>query len=311
MMPQDLDIEKLYFKEVISVLGYNFKNYSSLESDMSESRSVNYGIDCIGKDEKFKPKKSTFVHFTNLKSLTSILTEKSIRLYNVNGMNDISEINHYSEKYKVSSETIRQFKDNVFIMSSCSSDILDTEDELTLWRLYGNEGNGCCIEFEFIQESYSTNLHRYNIVYADNYDDKIDVFFDKHNEFHEKYKPFNINADKFILDLSVFHKSKHFKIEKEERLFCCKYPNEFKEIFWDFNSKNKFVSYVKIPLNYSVNKKYFESSNITPRIKIKKIIFGHKISKLNKNEEVNLLSKYFNSDKDLPIIGYSPLTFYN
>lgn len=309
MNEEEIDIEKVYFNEVISCLGYDLDNYSTLESDMSENRNLNYGIKCIGKDENFKPKESTFIHFTSLKSLASILTEKSIRLYSANEMNDLSEINHYAKIFEIEDRTIQQFKNEVFIMSCCSSSILKTEDELTLWRLYGNDGYGCGIIFEYNEDASDTNTHRYNINYIDDKQEKFELFFHKHVEFNNKHSTCKINADKFILDLSVFHKSKHFKIEKEERLFCRKYLHE--ERFWDFNSKNKLVSYIKIPLDYSINKERLDYARITPKIRIKKIIFGHKVPKFNTDEEIKFLSKYFSNLNDFPAVKYSPLTFYN
>lgn len=310
------DIDKLYFEEVISCLGYHFSQLgiTSISSSGEYDIEVNFGIEGIGNDINFKPNKNTFVHFTSLKALISILSEKSIRLYNINGTNDKSDVSHYAKLFKLDDSIIQNYKDEVYIMSNCCSTILNSDDELTLWRLYGNDGYGCCIEFEYIEDPFATNTHRYNINYVNNETERLNLFFSKHNEFNNKYKPFNINADKFILDLAVFHKSTHYKIEKEQRIFQRVYKTlNHNNIFFDFNSKNTLTSYIKIPLDYSENKEILEKQEITPRIKIKKIIFGHKnlSNKLNENEELEFYSKFFKSQSDLPKIEYSKLINYN
>ncbi len=310
------DIDKLYFEEVISCLGYDFSRFgtTSISSSGDYEMDINYGIERIGNDKNFKPQKRTFVHFTSLKSLISILSEKSIRLYNIKGTNDISDVTHYAKLFNIDNSIIENYKDEVYIMSNCCGSILNSDDELTLWRLYGNDGYGCCIEFEYLEDPISTNTHRYNINYVNNETERLKLFFLKHNEFNNKYKPFYINADKFILDLAVFHKSTNYKIEKEQRIFQRVYKTlNYNNIFFDFNSKNTLTSYIKIPLDYLENKEILEKQEITPRIKIKKIIFGHKnlSNKLNKNEEIEFYSKFFKSLSDLPKIEYSNLINYN
>lgn len=150
---------------------------------------VNFGIERIGNDENFKPKEETFVHFTSLKALISILSEKSIRLYNINGTNDISDVTHYAKLFNLDNSIIQNYKDEVFIMSNCCSTILNSDDELTLWRLYGNDGNGCCIEFESQETHTRLIFHRYNINYVNNEKERLELFFKKHNEFNYNHKP--------------------------------------------------------------------------------------------------------------------------
>lgn len=86
---------------------------------------------------------------------------------------------------------------------------------------------------------------------------------------------------------------------------------EHNKIMLDFNSKGKLTSYIKLPLDYYKNKELLDNDSLTPRIKIKRIIFGNKnIEMKNDKLRLNFLSGFFCLEEQ-PIIEYSNIDFYN
>jgi hypothetical protein len=92
--------------------------------------------------------KNRLVHFTNGLALNSILQERSIRLYNLNNLNDPREFTFASKVLRLDDSSIWDAKNSVFVISFCEAEILKNSTyEFNMWRLYGQNGRGLAIVF--------------------------------------------------------------------------------------------------------------------------------------------------------------------
>ena len=88
--------------------------------------------------------KLSFIHFTSLSALESIIKERVLRLYNISYLNDPREYSYAGDLLTLDPDTRKDAKENTFLISICESSILrgKTMNEFNLWRLYGHEGRG-------------------------------------------------------------------------------------------------------------------------------------------------------------------------
>lgn len=190
--------------------------------------------------------------YTSLASLFETLKNKSYRLNCIVGMNDPTEIDYF-EDY-VGPDYLRYLhegKNDIFI-SSCST----LADDLTMWRLYGDNAKGVCIEFDVRGSDFGCvkNL----VSYADK---------------NGKNVKLNIVRDLIEcgLDLRGLEKWKHFfkpyeySIEKEYRVLLTKKYNENDE-------KRKWV----ITNNSSILNPVYDIDLDAKPISMKRIILGPK-----------------------------------
>ena len=189
-----------------------------------------------------------------------------------------------------------------------------------MWRLYGDNGNGVALVFEIDENFKNWNgIHLSKVSYSDDDNSflKIKNFIDFHNKFEEEHKPFT-NVPSIIPLIGAFHKNKIWSIENEFRIVAtCEYDEYDFKTKDGFNSQNPFlrhtlnhqvnnsgklVSYLELPITEkyldeklknetdedfaSEYKKYY------PRIRLKKIVFGHNIRGTAKYE--SLLDYYIN-----------------
>lgn len=91
--------------------------------------------------------------YTSLETLFVMLNKGTYRLNGIVGMNDKSEIDYFDKECPIdnSGSSVREL--NETYLSSCSS----LKDDLTMWRLYGDDAKGVCLEFEVVpsRERYS------------------------------------------------------------------------------------------------------------------------------------------------------------
>ncbi len=268
----------------------------------------------------YKPKSNSFVHFTSLKALHSILNEGIIRMYNLQNVNDPNEFSFTASQFGFDKVTMDGYKKGTYILSMCNASILESEDILTLWRLYGNEGRGCLIELEIIADiplEKAREINLANVVYDElNYNE----FFEKNKQFEERHSC-KTNFMELIKNVACFQKKRLYGIEKEVRLVyngvapppftIYENPNlpelnYHREYGYDFNARGEIVSYYKFDI---FNKRYG-----FPKIKVKRIQFGFK-NDTNKHNEykghIEELYQGINSKREeemeVPTIEYSPL----
>ena len=166
--------------------------------------------------------------YISLESLIKILDKGQFKLLGLVGMNDRTEHvyvdNYYEEKCS------KKHKKNCIVpgygqvesinekfIVSCSKD--DKIDNLTLWRLYGNNAKGACLVFK-IRESinFYKNMFLNKISYQDNNNnDKILDFLQKVVEKIDKKLPFKFELQRLSY-WKHFFKPKEYAPESEVRL---------------------------------------------------------------------------------------------
>ena len=256
----------------------------------------------------------TAVHFSSIQALSSILTEKSLRLYNLHALNDPREFTFASKIFRLEKKFFDDAKNNLFLTSFCERAILKRPaDEFNMWRLYGHQGKGVAIVFKLANNPEKwEDFHFSKVSYGDekrgNFK-KLMVLMDEIN----KTKP-TINGD--FGKLCAFHKSNLFKHEYEVRLLFDKrelrtgeggrtvtkdnnpiFPNIKHDIFKLIENKEN-VRYIQIPIyNTSINSKPTD----IPLLKIDQIILGY-----NYSEDASNIIKHLQT-LCLETIGYNPV----
>lgn len=261
---------------------------------------------------EIKPDTNKFVHFTNIKALHSILNDISIRMYNLDNVNDPNEFKFMAKQFGYNDFQLDQKKKSIYIFSLCNSNILNSDDALTMWRLYGNEGLGCNIEFEINSDSLKySSLKLGKIIYTEL---DFENFFIAAEEFKTKHN-LQLDLRKLIKSPACLTKKKMYKTEQEYRLFI---DDEVEEVVsktiseksnqkFDFNKTGEIVSYRNFDL-YSSHK--FET-----HIKINKIQLGFKYDEKQFQLLKVHIQKLFNGIRvkrglvrfNVPTIELSPL----
>lgn len=218
----------------------------------------------------------TYVHFTNLKALFSIINEGSLRLYNLNNSNDPKEFEHNLNNIEdLSDFNFSKYKSKVHLLSLCNSNILNSKNILNMWRLYGDGGYGVAIKFKISRVNY----HYTNCLLAKvNYDIlELGPFIKAHNDFKHRNKLIESDIIDIIKIPALLHKSYLYSIEEEIRMviieggsFYIKSLNNPKLFCNDINNRNETISYLNIPL--------FSNDDNYPRLEIKEVQIGFRYS---------------------------------
>jgi hypothetical protein len=151
------DLE-LYINNVLKPYWSNFKYSRAGGIYNPDIRKNHFNADVLissdilnGTDIEYNPKGKLFLHYTSIKNLISILRSQSVRLYDFNNFNDPLEF-VYANKYFLSKERIelelKEFKSQLFGLSLCEYNEDNITNNINLWRLYADNGNGVCIVFE-------------------------------------------------------------------------------------------------------------------------------------------------------------------
>lgn len=239
----------------------------------------------------FFSEKPKFIHFTTLLAARSIISEKNIRLYNLNNLNDPREYSFSGNLIRFNNENKDDARDNIFLLSMCHPELLSNsiKDEFNMWRLYGENGKGVGLELNF-NESHPGNWKHYHL-------SKIYYGARSRKTLQELSNFLNEREDllpKVVVDLgqiACFHKSNLFALENETRLL---FDNRIKRLaqtnFTDLNGEiispiinidhersatlDKSIKYLKLPL-YHIDFKCASYENLIPVPKIERIILGH------------------------------------
>lgn len=227
--------------------------------------------------------KKEFVHYTSLKAVVGILREKGIRMYNLKNVSDPKEFDFGVNATKVNNSQINKAKDNTYVFSMSMLHPEHKENPV-LWRLYGNNGFGCALVIEIINDLGKWQNYHLSKVYYNEKED-IDEFYKKSIEF-EKNNSVRIEYD--LTRLIAFHKDKIWKIEDEIRILALfqnfgEYDKSNKNVFFDVNRINEKVSYNLLSLvGHSDEKNDRDFIKTYPHVKIKEIIIGYNVSNFDK-----------------------------
>lgn len=195
--------------------------------------------------------------YVPFETLFSMLKGKSYRMCGLAGMNDKTEINYFGPNKTDKVE-------NDIYISSCSS----LEDNLMMWRLYGDDARGACLVFT-IREDYSKKFDIFKVSYA------------KDKE-HREMKLIKDLCDKGFVFRNLkkwkhFFKPKEFENEKEVRLiFTDDYLNISLNRNWVKTNDHSIINPI---IDFSLTDEFFP-------LRLDTIVLGPKFpeKELNKNQ---------------------------
>lgn len=108
-------------------------------------KEQNFFLNIVDNNKSLEEKiGKTIYRYTSLETLFIMLNKGTYRMNGIVGMNDKSEIDYFDKKSLKIGSTVKELNDT--FLSSCTS----LEDDLTMWRLYGDDGKGVCLEFEIL-----------------------------------------------------------------------------------------------------------------------------------------------------------------
>lgn len=118
---------------------------------------------------KFEAKE--ICRYTSLDTLFSMLNFISFRMNGLVGMNDRSEVNYVDNYLNAVERPLSKMHHNTITalnnryITSCSK--IQRKDELTLWRLYAEDGSGVCLIFKIKQSNLNDKVLIQKVKYAD------------------------------------------------------------------------------------------------------------------------------------------------
>jgi len=276
-----------------------------------------------------------FLHYTSLKGLLGILDSKQLRLYNLKYMDDPHEVSYVLEKLEIAPQNqylADRTRDGFYCLSMIEPRVEKSESSLDVWRRYGDDGRGVAIELEFQKShiSHWVQYHLSRVYYGDKELSKLIDWWSGCNDFMKLHSLKLDNLEKAFNVVRACHKKAIYRSEREVRLI---YSIRGNTHFSDYKIDEKKLTNPSIHFDVSGNRKptdyhtleieskrwknfkpikgfnvtQSEIKKIYPQVKIKRIIFGYRISK----EDAGKLHHFirFNLDQKVQF-HYSPLRRY-
>lgn len=200
-------------------------NFKDLCSEIIEdANGCRFNTDAEAKfwNSIFNKKVTTIYRYVSLDTIFESIKKANIRMNGIVGMNDSSEISYFDEYCYGKKIPSYKFLDNVYI-SSCT----ELKDNLTMWRLYGDDAKGVCLEFE-VKDNISSAFLLHPVNYPDKGEKNSNLEMIKkmiNLEFHFEH------VDKW----KYFFKARDYAVEEEVRLL---YIDDGKGVI---NSKKDWV----------------------------------------------------------------------
>lgn len=328
-----LDTEKieLFLNEVIRKnLLPNFK-YSGA-SAMGSAKLVKFNYASIRPSDNFTSYRNSkyylngpykFIHYTSIPKLISIIRDKKIRLYDLNGMDDKDEFNF---AHKILNKDWQldsiEAKSRIFSLSMCKYELEEKEQSLNMWRQFGGDGNGVGIVLNF-SKKYRGNWNRFvlsEVHYGESSLKKLKQTYDSYLDYCKKHKFTISNFNELLYKLLCFHKQQIYKDEKEVRLIFNSGFNSYSSVNAKADLSHKFqkTSYCELEIESERWKRLTgEHENyqklaqkIYPYVTIDKIILGYRLSENERMSVVEAFSTYRSNYKTIPKFEYSKLRKY-
>ena len=223
--------------------------------------------------------------YTKLDSLFILLRDKKQNMLSLVCMNDKGELNYVDKRVSLPFTPIPDEPNNCFILSLLPA---SHHDELTFWRLYGDDASGTCLTYEVKPEVNTKEFPGFylaKVSYERNgRHPELEFINDLVNNlgYHEKVFTFwNWHIWKH------FFKSMHFNIEDEVRLLFIAEKGQKPESKWVNNDSNKIVSkMVLIPLS-----PWAKKSKIKFPLRLSSIMIGPKITDPDVIEQYDYMRK--------------------
>ncbi len=104
-----------------------------------------------------------FIHFTSPHKLLSIVREKRLRMYDLESMDDKDEFDFANKALDLNGDPykVSMIKRRIYSLSMCRFELETKEKSLSMWRQFGQDGNGVGLVLRF---SKSNRNHWRNFV---------------------------------------------------------------------------------------------------------------------------------------------------
>lgn len=248
--------------EFITKVTHNSSKYTFSEKDEDDF------ILKLIHNKKSEP--AYYYRYMTFESAFNTLHENTYRMNSIVGMNDKSEVDYFNKKvYKISKN---QDTTNDIFISSFSS----LGDDLTMWRLYGDDGKGVCLAFELKSTSKRFML----------------------NKVCYKKKPLNLlsrlveqgwmfrNAEEW----KHLFKSQEYSVEREYRLLFRKKNDNLQFIKKEDWFVRKDTNIISKFITFDLNAAEFP-------LRLHKVIVGPKCTEQKLNvEQLRNITKQYNDD---------------
>lgn len=224
-----------------------------------------------------------FIHFSSAKKLNSILNSSELRLNNLLAQNDKEEFQYAARLFDESPEASDHMRKQKYSLSMCR---LEVENDLTMWRLYGDDTKGVGIVIEILNNPiYWMDFHLSQIYYGEI--EKIKNYLKNKSSFEKKNNfEFIISLERFL----GFHKSNQYSIEKEVRLmYIHEEKRELFSLLPPIVDVDELPNYITLPLDIKENNSTEEKiCNLSiPKIRIKEVILGPNFEDKILEENIN------------------------
>lgn len=152
--------------------------------------------------------------YTTLQSLFAVLENESYRMCATEGMNDVEDgmflwNKLYDEKQKES--YLEPYRNPTYILS-CSP--IKKQDDLTMWRLYGDDARGVCLTFKTGKSAHNNGFYLRKVRYDNEIIQQLRSLTEYNKGKFSSYPTFIFNYWELW---GAFVKSPEYKIEEEIR----------------------------------------------------------------------------------------------
>lgn len=164
------------------------------------------------------PQGNRFVRYTSQQSLVETIKSGIQRMFGIVAMNDKTEVNYVDEYIGISRTQSSKMVEytNRFVPYCCD---ISLEDDLALFRMYGYDASGVCINLLSIDlDDFSINFCLRNVIYAhsNNKIDHLDIIKDINDYLNSTLK---VSVDFFLNNCwKSFFIPYEYPFEKEVRL---------------------------------------------------------------------------------------------
>lgn len=252
-----------------------------------------------------------YIHFTDLQSLTAILSSGYIRMSEFGNLIDKQELIYGAKVFEneplfqFNETELEQLKENIFCFSMSEY----SEATITnpfMWEAYAKRNNGVCIRFKLTKPDPYTFIIGKVLYGRDNLAPLIQLK-NLILSYKATAKMFPTDILKLILELETLHKAKKYNIENEVRLLLRRDKEQYKDhdletIYKDINGRDEVKYFNKLFLkgrhviierNLKENLGFPDDKILDsfPQIEITNIVLGNGLSIPDKLDIFDLLNK--------------------
>ncbi|MBL7950391.1 MAG: DUF2971 domain-containing protein [Flavobacteriales bacterium] len=245
---------------------------------------------------------SRFIHYTTPQTLLSMLRETSIRLYDLNHMDDPREFTFAAKDLGFADGySLKEARSKLFSFSMVEIDQEGTTEDFNLWQ-YGGNGHGVAIVFSIdpTTQRHWNNYHLSRIQYSIQEPEAFIGLAERIREFGHAENFHVRDFEDLFVKLVAFHKSDIFRFENEVRLLhyhdhdFFSRPSENKTWPKDLsldvgrNGQRSFFDRLYLGKNWETRYQLpptidpdGTAKSLIPRLKIERVILGYRLKPSN------------------------------